>query len=532
MSKRLLYGCLYIFIFTLSFFSCKKNPDNNNTNISGTPFAIPAASPVNGSVSGRIIDENNAPVSLAIVECAGVMASTDADGFFNINNVTLDKYISTVKVTQPGYFTGYRSFCANEGRNLVNIKLIPKILSATVSSSSAETVTLSNSTQISFQANSMVIKSTGTAYSGTVNVYASYIDPTSTDIAATIPGSLMGMDDKNLYALQSTGMIAVELESVAGEPLQLASGRPATIKLLIPASLTNDAPSAIDTWSLDERGIWKKEGTATKTGSFYEMQVTHFSFWNCDVPMNSIYLKIHLVDQHGNPLTSTYVTLTANAFGIGSGMTDETGNVSGMVPAGMPMQMDIASMNFQCSPFNLPDIGPFNGNDSITVVGTGNTSSFLTISGTANNCTGQPLQNGSVMISAGSYYVYSHISNGNYTATMLYCDPITAVNINIWDNSGIAAYVNAGSFPVTGNTLAAPLATTSCGIALNNYDGVYSTVSGWVTRYLSPGVPANDALSGDLTGNPDVYMITSDLLSCSIPTPSAGDGFLYYHGGG
>jgi len=44
----------------------------------------------------------------------------------------------------------------------------------------------------------------------------------------------------------------------------------------------------------------------------------------------------------------------------------------------------------------------------------------------------------------------------------------------------------------------------------NKYDGVYSYVSGLVTRYTSPGVPANDALSGPLgPANPDVELITS-----------------------
>lgn len=44
----------------------------------------------------------------------------------------------------------------------------------------------------------------------------------------------------------------------------------------------------------------------------------------------------------------------------------------------------------------------------------------------------------------------------------------------------------------------------------NKYDGVYSYVSGFVTRYTSPGVPANDALSGPLgPANPDVELITA-----------------------
>lgn len=45
--------------------------------------------------------------------------------------------------------------------------------------------------------------------------------------------------------------------------------------------------------------------------------------------------------------------------------------------------------------------------------------------------------------------------------------------------------------------------------AKNKYDGVYSVESGSVIRYLSPGVPANDALSGNVAGNPDVVLVTA-----------------------
>lgn len=44
--------------------------------------------------------------------------------------------------------------------------------------------------------------------------------------------------------------------------------------------------------------------------------------------------------------------------------------------------------------------------------------------------------------------------------------------------------------------------------AKNKYDGIYSVLSGQVIRYLSPGVPANDVLSGNLAGNPDVTLVT------------------------
>ena len=45
--------------------------------------------------------------------------------------------------------------------------------------------------------------------------------------------------------------------------------------------------------------------------------------------------------------------------------------------------------------------------------------------------------------------------------------------------------------------------------AKNAYDGIYSVASGLTTRYTAPGVPANDALSGSLAGNPDMVMSTT-----------------------
>ena len=56
----------------------------------------------------------------------------------------------------------------------------------------------------------------------------------------------------------------------------------------------------------------------------------------------------------------------------------------------------------------------------------------------------------------------------------------------------------------------------------NQWEGIYSVVSGTVTRYTAPGVPAGDALSGDLAGNPDVilYFRCYFIVSTTILEPS------------
>lgn len=66
--------------------------------------------------------------------------------------------------------------------------------------------------------------------------------------------------------------------------------------------------------------------------------------------------------------------------------------------------------------------------------------------------------------------------------------------------------------------------------AKNDYDGVYSLLSGTVTRYTSPGVPAGDVLSGPLAGNPDIILITSGAYSCAIPPAGVTGGFFWAYG--
>lgn len=56
----------------------------------------------------------------------------------------------------------------------------------------------------------------------------------------------------------------------------------------------------------------------------------------------------------------------------------------------------------------------------------------------------------------------------------------------------------------------------------NKYDGIYSVVSGTVTRYTAPGAPAGDVLSGSLAGNADVILATAGPNSVSIPPPGPG----------
>ncbi|MEO7522615.1 MAG: carboxypeptidase-like regulatory domain-containing protein, partial [Ferruginibacter sp.] len=198
--------------------SCQRDvdiftPDNNNLG------QILNSSPVQASVTGAVTDEQDNAVSGAVVRSGSNSTTTNSRGLFRFTNIEMDKYASVVTVEINGYFKGFRTFSATEGSsNYIRIKLTAKNLSGTVNAVTGGTVTLSNNSEVTLQANSVVIKSTGQAYTGSIKVYATSIDPTLTDIPVTIPGSFQAINSDNYrVSLKSYGMLAVQLEGQSGE---------------------------------------------------------------------------------------------------------------------------------------------------------------------------------------------------------------------------------------------------------------------------------------------------------------------------
>ncbi|HEX6849611.1 MAG TPA: hypothetical protein VF144_21640, partial [Chitinophagaceae bacterium] len=270
---------LLTFIAVL-FFQCRKDVGYIGSGDYGQEL-IP--NPITANLQGNVLDENGQPAANVVIKAGTETTVTDNKGYFRINNAPLDKNASLVTAEKTGYFIACRTFSATSGTNQVVIRLTKKDLSGTVNGASGGDVSLTNGTKISLPANGIVRASDNSNYTGTVNVYAAYIDPTAADISSRVPGSFMAIDKvgKRVF-LSSYGMMAVELESSAGEKLQIKPGNTATLTSPIPSSRQAAAPATIPLWYIDERtGLWMEEGTATKQGSVYAGTVKHFSFRNC-----------------------------------------------------------------------------------------------------------------------------------------------------------------------------------------------------------------------------------------------------------
>src|SRR5688572_4306084 len=310
---KTLYPALVFLFLSVIAFNCQKEartvgdgtetPANgNNTN---------TAVPVTSTLQGNVTDENGKPAVDVAIKVGNSTTTTDSKGYFRIADAQLDKNASLVTAVKDGYFKAFRSFSATTGVNQVMIQLIKKANAGVIKADAGGQVTLANGSVISLPANGIV--KSGSAYNGNVNIYATYIDPVAAEIGQRMPGSFMANDkNNNRVTLSSYGMLAVELESPAGEKLQIANSSTAMLTIPVPASIQASAPSTIPLWYLDEQtGIWKEEGTAVKNGNAYTGAVKHFSYWNADVSVPTVSFTATLQTSGGKPLAYTYVRIKA-----------------------------------------------------------------------------------------------------------------------------------------------------------------------------------------------------------------------------
>jgi hypothetical protein len=426
MFTRSSHRLMLIVISALFFYQCQKET-SFSLGTNSPPGQVITTNPLKANLQGNILDETGQPAAGVVIKVGNDITVTDDRGYFRINNASLDKNAALVTAEKTGYFTAFRSFSASSGTNQVVIKLVKKALGGSVDAASGGDVSLSNGTKISLPANAVVKASDNSSYTGVVNVFAVYIDPTATDILDRVPGSFMANDkDGKRVVLSSYGMMAVELESAAGEKLQVKAGNTATLTSPIPSAAQAAAPATIPLWYVDEAtGLWKEEGTATKQGNFYVGTVKHFSYWNCDIPVQTIMLTGKFVTAKGQPLVNAHISIkptSGNFFGSAHGYTDSLGQINGPVPMNSDLKLEVMS---QCgTAIYTQNIGPFSKNSDLgTITIPSATPSLYTVQGKLTNCAGAAVTKGYAIVSVNNRVQYAKVdAGGNFSADYILCN--------------------------------------------------------------------------------------------------------------
>lgn len=476
-----------------AIFSCNKYKDDT-VPPSGV---LPEDKTVTASVQGRVLDENGLPVRGAAVTSGTASTTTDENGVFQFSAISMSSRFGFVKVVKQGYFTGSRSILTSAGSsNFISITLIPRTSKVTFSAASGGNVVIETGDTVAFDASSVVNAATKAPYSGTVHVYATSLDPTLKDFSQHMPGDLRGIDSSGKETmLQSFGMMVVELEGDAGEKLQIAPGKQASITMTIPDALKATAPATIPLWYFnDTTGKWIEQGAATRKGNLYCGQTSHFTWWNYDAPTGAVNLKVRLKDQHGNPLTYTLVQMTSPTFGTKSGYTDATGLVSGLIPKGQMLKLEVIS---NCgSVLAGANVGPALADQDLGTLTVTSDIGSLTLSGKVVDCNGTAVDSGFVNVVVDGLNYRGAVSKGAFSINVTRCVISTTTAKLV---AGDYKTLQQGSITTlsvdTGKTDAGQL--TACGTTIDQYISI--TVDGQTYRVSSPPDSVSYWMSGSYT---------------------------------
>ncbi|MEP7265454.1 MAG: carboxypeptidase-like regulatory domain-containing protein [Bacteroidota bacterium] len=310
--------------------SCKK--DNENDTLSGGTST--ASSKVTTSISGRITDESGDPVSSVIATIDGNTATTDANGIYILKNISVSEGRCVVKLEHSGFVDQYMGLHPYPGEiTYANAVIFPVEGSFAFSATSGGTVSLPDGAKAVFPPDA-IANSDGSIYSGSVTVKMNYINADDNNLNKKIPGSDLMATDANGESkiLLSFGMMNIELYDGTGAKLNLAAGKTAELTFPVASSQLINAPATIPTWHFDTNtGLWKEEGSAVKNGNIYSCSVSHFSWWNIDLPVMGAVISGYAKSCDGSPLANINISLG----GMYGAVSNSAGYYKGNVRAGI-----------------------------------------------------------------------------------------------------------------------------------------------------------------------------------------------------
>ncbi len=291
-------------------------------------------------VHGTVVDENRIPLAgVQVKDVHTNVATTDANGYFEIEKAVVIRGRLLLEAQQNGYFDKGYALATNEEHTTLQIMMSSKNTQMVNTASPAVIEMEAASVELP---NNGFVDANGNAYTGMMEVAFTHYNPTDDYFELLMPGGdFEGVrEDGEEVLLLSYGAMSVELYDEAGNELQLAEGETATLRFTIPDDMLADAPSTMPLWYFDEEfGRWIEEGFATLTGNEYVGTVSHFSDWNCDDPLDDrTWLEGQVVDCTGNPVPGIGVTVGPLLV-----YTNENGNFGTNVALGFEFDVYVGS---------------------------------------------------------------------------------------------------------------------------------------------------------------------------------------------
>lgn len=335
--------------------------DDVTLSLSSDPFGQTCAitgsttrSNVTSDVTGIVVDCINIPVvntsvknffTGEVVDTAEVTLSRQDNGEIITESVSVDSEgVAAFEVplssgrlslsTDPVGF-GAQSIILQTPNEAVlteaDIFVQPADMNMTFNNAAGGDVVVDGESLATLPANGFV-DSNGNQVVGDINLELTVIDPSQS--SALMPGDFLAQDptSSEISQIESFGALDMTFETASGEPVQLAEGETATLRIPVADRVSSGAPSTMPLYFFDEEtGFWVEEGEADlitlDSGELaYEGTVSHFTTWNADRRSETVNATGCVVDSEGQPFAGVNIRSEGvNYIGSSSAVSDSQG---------------------------------------------------------------------------------------------------------------------------------------------------------------------------------------------------------------
>ena len=143
-----------------------------------------------------------------------------------------------------------------------------------------------------------------------------------------MPGGYEVATGSGTALMESWGALNVTLTDTNGQPLNLGPNQTATIRIPV-STRSATKPASIDLFYFNsDTGYWIQEGTATLSvdGTYYEGVVSHFTVWNADMIMDTVYVNGCVVDENNVRVSNVEIKSYGRDYsGSANAITDANG---------------------------------------------------------------------------------------------------------------------------------------------------------------------------------------------------------------
>ena len=418
---------------------------------------------VTGGLKGSIKTNGNQPVEDAKVSIKGYETTTDENGKFSFENVSLFQDGTFIEVEKPGYYLGSRKIYAIESElNVMELELIPLDEEISISSFQSNNVE-KGGLSIDLPSGEYQLGANG-SFEGEMNVYITTIESNDEWSYNKMPGDLTGLDESyELKALSSLGIFNVSITSQSNELMQLPLNSLAEIQYKFVESNLGLLPPVVSLYYFDQaNGTWIERSDAILNIDSYIGQIDALGYWMLavDYPYANITGSLKSPDDMYNETRMRFFN-QSNQY---SNFLNPTfsGKYSSRVPQGIDLDLTIFH---QCAAGNqVEKLGSISQDEIIDEVVIATNMENIHIEGSVEDCQGNIQDNSFIRVSfSEKQYLYRIDEDGKFDHSFANCSDsslsITAFNTEHQEVSdvidiGVSNEINVGDI-VTCNQVVA-----------------------------------------------------------------------------